>query len=109
LDLQDNGFSLTSKVFGPNSIFGNTYGTNPLSAREKSIRVVHLLEHTAGANNWDNNTFQEHTPVDQETSQRSPENPSTGDPMFANANLNHSQLFTWVLNTQEPDYTPGDY
>lgn len=29
--------------------------------------------------------------------------------MFANANLNHSQLFTWVLNTQEPDYTPGDY
>ena len=30
LDLQDNGFSLTSKVLGPNSIFGNTYGTNPL-------------------------------------------------------------------------------
>ncbi|HKK75743.1 MAG TPA: serine hydrolase [Saprospiraceae bacterium] len=109
LDLQDNGFSMTSKVFGPASIFGNTYGTNPLSAREKAIRVAHLLEHTAGANTWDNNGFLEHTPVDPQTNQRSPESPATGDPMFSNTNMSHAQLFSWVLNNRNPDYTPGDY
>lgn len=109
LDLMDNSFSLQSKVFGPGSIFGNTYGSNPYSNREKNIKVVNLLEHTAGANVWDNNTELDHTPVDPETDKKSPESPSTGDPMFANSGFTHAQLIGWVLDSRNPDYDPGTY
>jgi CubicO group peptidase (beta-lactamase class C family) len=109
LDMINNSFNMNSKVFGPGSIFGNTYGSNPLHSREKNIRVVNLLEHTAGANVWDNNKVKDHTPVDPETEQKSPESPSTGDPMFANSHYNHAQLFSWILDSRTPDYNPGSY
>jgi len=40
--------SLASTLFGTGSIFGSDYGTGPYSARETSITVRHVLNHTAG-------------------------------------------------------------
>lgn len=40
--------SLASTLFGTGSIFGSDYGTPPYSARETSITVRHVLNHTAG-------------------------------------------------------------
>ncbi|MEM6379347.1 MAG: serine hydrolase, partial [Bacteroidota bacterium] len=105
LDLQDNGINMKSRVFGPNSIFGSTYGTQPLSNRERNIRIDNLLEHTAGGNVWDNNTDLEHSNTDP----KAKEPTQTGDPMFQNSNFTHSQLFTWILNSRTPDYNPGTY
>lgn len=102
---QDRGLSLNSRVFGPNSVFGNTYGTRPLNTREQNIRIVNLLEHTAGGNPWDNNTDLEHS----NSNPKAKEPNATSDPMFQNSQFNHAQLFTWILDSRNPDYDPGTY
>jgi CubicO group peptidase (beta-lactamase class C family) len=49
LKLRDHcGLELGSTVFGANGLLGNTYGTPPYSAREVSITVTQMLQHTAG-------------------------------------------------------------
>ncbi len=40
--------SLNSTVFGPGSILGTEYGTQPYSQFLLKVKVVHLLEHTSG-------------------------------------------------------------
>lgn len=42
------GLSLGQTVFGPGAILGESYGTLPYSAWEKSITVTQLLHHTTG-------------------------------------------------------------
>ena len=105
LNAQNNSFNLNSRVVGPGSIFGNTYGNRNYSNRERNIRVVNLLEHTAGANVWDNNTDLDHSNTDPKAKEPN----QTSDPMFQNTNMNHAQLFGWVLNNRNPDYNPGTY
>jgi CubicO group peptidase (beta-lactamase class C family) len=105
LDISDNSFDLNSRVFGVASIFGTSYNTKNLSLNEKQIKVVNLLEHTAGANVWDNNTDLDHSNSDPKAKEPNP----TSDPMFQNSNFSHAQLFTWVLDNRNPDYAPGSY
>lgn len=92
---------MNRKVFGDNSVFGTTYGDKGYSTREQNITIENLLEHTAGANPWDNNTTFDHNGNN--------ENPSTGDPMFQQSGYNHAQLIGWVLDNRNPDYNPGTY
>lgn len=105
LDLSDNSFNLDSRVFGVASVFGTSYNTKNLSLNEKKIKVVNLLEHTAGANVWDNNTDLDHSNSDPKAKEPNP----TSDPMFQNSDFNHAKLFTWVLDNRNPDYEPGNY
>ncbi len=91
--VEEGKLKLSDKVFGSGAILGNTYGSKPYSAREKSITVAQLLEHTAGGNEWDNN--------------KKPASDTTGDPMFAKISYNHKQLIGWVLDNRKIDVTPG--
>jgi hypothetical protein len=52
--VQAGFFTLSSKVFGPGSIFGNTYGAVAAGSNLNLITVRHLLEHTAGGKLWNN-------------------------------------------------------
>ncbi|MBV6429512.1 MAG: D-aminopeptidase [Haliscomenobacter sp.] len=88
--VEQGKLKLTDKVFGPGSILGNTYGTSPLNTNELNITVKHLLEHTAGGTNWDNDG-----------------DDGVGDPMFSNTNMTQAQLITWVLDNRNPSAAPG--
>ncbi|MEL6331433.1 MAG: serine hydrolase, partial [Cyanobacteria bacterium J06626_26] len=91
--VEQGKLNLSDKVFGTGAILGNTYGSKAYSWQEKAITVEHLLEHTAGGNEWDNNL--------------TPSTDITGDPMFAKRSYNHSQLIGWVLDNRKVDTTPG--
>jgi len=81
--IEQNKFSLDSKVFGSGGLLGTKYGTKPYSARVKKITVRHLLSHTSGWSNENN------------------------DPMFSNPSYNHSQLIGWVLDNRAVKNEPG--
>jgi CubicO group peptidase (beta-lactamase class C family) len=51
--VEQGRLSLSSRVFGNNSILGHTYGTKTFSPYELLITVQHLLEHTTGFVNDD--------------------------------------------------------
>ena len=91
--VEQGKLTLSDKVFGTGAILGNTYGSKAYSWQERAITVQHLLEHTAGGNEWDNNL--------------SPSTDTTGDPMFAKRSYNHGQLIGWVLDNRKVDTTPG--
>lgn len=95
--------NINSKVFGAGSVLGSGYNTVALSSNENAIQIDNLLEHTAGGNVWDNNTFQD------QAGSTTDENPKTGDPMFQNQDDNHKDLITGVLDNRNPDYTPGSF
>lgn len=82
---------LGRKVFGSGAILGNQYGSNAYSTRERQITVQHLLEHTAGGNQWNNKS-----------------DGNAGDPMFQQTGFNHAQLIGWVLDNRNPETTPGN-
>jgi len=49
MKLRDHcGLELGDTVFGPGSILGNQFGSSGYSAREQSITVRHLLQHSTG-------------------------------------------------------------
>lgn len=87
---ESNPSLLNKKVFGNGALLGNNYGANSYSNREKQIRVQHLLEHTAGGNQWNNKW-----------------DGNAGPPMFQQLGFNHSQLIGWVLDNRNPEKTPG--
>ena len=87
--IQDGKYSIDDKVFG-STLLGTTYGSKPYSNWEKEITVQHLLEHTAGGNQWNNN-----------------KDGDAGDPMFQETSLNHSELIGWVLDNRDPEKKPG--
>lgn len=87
---ESNNGLLNQKVLGAGSILGTTYGSNNYSNWEKQIKVQHLLEHTAGGNQWNNKN-----------------DGGAGDPMFQQTSYNHSQLIGWVLDNRNPEKQPG--
>lgn len=89
--IQDNKFKISDKVFGSGAILGTTYGTKDYGTREKEITVQHLLEHTAGGNQWNNKS-----------------DGNAGDPMFQQSTYNHKELIGWVLDNRDPEKKPGD-
>jgi CubicO group peptidase (beta-lactamase class C family) len=79
---------LTDRVFGPGSIFGNDYGTKPLSARVRAVTVDDLLTHSAGG--WQNDGT---------------------DPMFSAdfQGMSKKALLSAVLDSRPLDYQPGTH
>ncbi len=88
--IQDNKFRIGDKVFGSGALLGTTYGTKEYGTWEKEITVQHLLEHTAGGDQWNNKS-----------------DGSAGDPMFQQLTYNHSQLIGWILDERNPGKKPG--
>lgn len=87
--VEQNKLKLSDKVFGNGSILGFAYGQT-LSNWETQITVQHLLEHTAGGTNWDNNG-----------------DDGVGDPMFSNPTMTQAQLITTILAQRDPSHVPG--
>jgi CubicO group peptidase (beta-lactamase class C family) len=92
--LEQNKLKLSDKIFGNGSILGSNYGSKALGCREKAVTMKQLLEHTAGADAWDNNT----TPKPSD---------SWGAPMFQKKSLSQKKLIGWVLDDRNPSHTPG--
>ncbi len=88
--IEGGKYKLGDKVFGDGAILGTTYGSSAYSSSEKAITVQHLLEHSAGGDQWNNNS-----------------DGNAGDPMFQQTSYNHSQLIGWVLDNRDPETTPG--
>ncbi len=81
---------LGQKVFGSGGILGTTYGSKAYGNWEKQITVKHLMEHTAGGNQWNNDS-----------------DGNAGAPMFQQLSYNHSELIGWVLDNRNPEKSPG--
>ncbi len=84
--IEDGKLSLDAKVFGQTGLLGTEYGTKPYGKDIEAITVRHLLQHTAGG--WNN---------------------QQNDPMFVTAwaGYTQSQLISTVLNTRPLATTPG--
>jgi CubicO group peptidase (beta-lactamase class C family) len=82
--VEDGKLKLSDKVFGPGSVLGTTYGTQPYKKWITDITVEDLLQHLGGG--WTNDG---------------------NDPMFKNISMNHSQLISWVLDNQSLKTEPG--
>ncbi|MEM9217278.1 MAG: serine hydrolase [Cyanobacteria bacterium P01_F01_bin.150] len=94
LKLVEQGkLKLSDKVFGDGALLGTTYGARAYSRQERAITVQHLLEHTAGGNQWDNN--------------KTPDSDTISDPMFSNRSYDHKELISWVLDNRRVDIEPG--
>ncbi len=52
--VQNNQLRLDEKVFGTDSILGNSFGSPPYNARETAITVEQLLTHVAAGATWNN-------------------------------------------------------
>ena len=78
---------LTDKVFGPGSIFGDSYGA---SKNEQKVTVDHLLMHLFGTIMWDNNGED-----------------GFSDPMGILNHLSQHQLIKYILENREPPLSPG--
>ncbi|MEL6940213.1 MAG: serine hydrolase [Cyanobacteria bacterium J06598_1] len=91
--VEQGKLKLSDKVFGEGALLGTTYGSKAYSSQEKAITVQHLLEHTAGGNQWDNNL--------------TPDADTVGDPMFSKQSYSHQELIGWVLDNRKVDITPG--
>ena len=89
--IQDNQLKIGDKVFGSGAVLGTDYGSNAYSTWEKEITVQHLLEHTAGGNQWNNDT-----------------DGGAGDPMFEQLSYNHKQLIGWILDNRDPEKKPSE-
>jgi len=74
---------LDSKVFGPQGILGETYGSG-LPEKITAITVDHLLTHTSGG--WTNDR---------------------NDPMFADKAMTHEELIPWALKNGVQPNEPG--
>ena len=81
--IQQNKFSISSKVFGASALLGTTYGTKSYSQRLLDITVKQLLEHTSGISN------------------------DGGDPLFMRYDLTQAQLISWVLDNRAVKNVPG--
>ena len=90
MEQQGNGLKIGDKVLGSGAVLGTTYGANAYSTWEKEITLQHLLEHTAGGDQWNNKS-----------------DGNAGDPMFQQTASNHSQLIGWVLDGRDPEKKPG--
>lgn len=77
---------LTDRVFGPDSVLGDDYGTRPRDVRVNAITIDHLLTHTSGG--WPNDRT---------------------DPMFGDPGLGHADLIGKTLRSRALDFPPGGH
>lgn len=82
--IEQGRLALMDRVFGPGSLLGTTFGTQPYSARVLQIMVQHLLEHSACG--WANDAF---------------------DPMFQQPGLSQTDLISWTLDNAPLSLDPG--
>lgn len=87
---ESNSGLLGEEVFGSGDILGTTYGSQSYGSWEQQVTVQHLIEHTAGGNQWDNDG-----------------DDGAGDPMFQQLGFDHAQLIGWVLDNRNPEGAPG--
>lgn len=85
MKLIDEGkLALTDKVFGPNGVLGDDFGTAVLSPNELEITVDHLLIHGSGG--WGT---------------------QSGDPIDREPQLNADQFIEYILNNWNLPNAPG--
>jgi CubicO group peptidase (beta-lactamase class C family) len=77
---------LNDTVFGGNGILGKKYGSPPYKRFVEEITIDHLLTHTCGG--WENNN---------------------DDPMFHHPEMDHAQLISWTLDNQPLKFSPGTH
>ena len=88
--MEEGGLGLSDTVFGTGALLGDAYGTLPYSADEEAITIQQLLEHTAGGSTWNNKNSD-----------------GASAPMFSQPSMDHEQLIGWILDTRDPNGTPG--
>ena len=86
--LADTNLDSSSKVFGSNTILGNTWATPSGNPDIEDITIDHLIRHRAGF-------------------RRINKDGNGSDPMFDYTGTNHSGLITWALENYPLGYTPG--
>jgi CubicO group peptidase (beta-lactamase class C family) len=84
--IEKGQLQLQDRVFGTNAVLGTKYGTPPYRQFVEEITIDHLLTHTCGG--WDNNN---------------------DDPMFENPAMDHFQLISWTLDTHLLKNAPGSH
>jgi D-alanyl-D-alanine carboxypeptidase len=84
--VQQGSLSLSQKVFGPGSILGTTYGTQPYKPFVTDITVEHLLKHLSGG--WSSTN-------------------TLGDPAFYDSVMTHTALINWTLDNNLLVSAPG--
>jgi CubicO group peptidase (beta-lactamase class C family) len=85
MDLMESGhLSLDDHVFGRGGILGTQYGRQPYGRWVEDIQLKHLLTHTGGG--WQNDD---------------------NDPMFRNRQMNHAELIAWALDNRPLLREPG--
>ena len=82
--VQKGDISMNQKVFGPGTILGTTYGTQPYSANVQAVTVSDLLHHTSGG--WGN---------------------AVNDPAFLNYTWTSAQVFDHTLTNIPLTAAPG--
>lgn len=86
--LADTDLDGTSKVFGSNTILGNSWPTPSDNPDIEAITITHLISHRAGFLRIDKDG-------------------NGSDPMFAYTGTNQADLITWALQNYPLGYTPG--
>ncbi len=85
--LQEAGkLSIGDRVFGPNTVLGQEFGAPSPAGFGQQITIEHLLTHTCGG--WQNDN---------------------DDPMFLNPRMGHAQLIRWTLQHQALRFPPGTH
>lgn len=86
--LADTNLDSSSKVFGSNTVLGNTWSTPSGNPDIEDITIDHLIRHRAGF-------------------RRINKDGNGSDPMFDYTGTNHSGLINWALENYPLGYTPG--
>jgi CubicO group peptidase (beta-lactamase class C family) len=86
--LADTDLNSTSKVFGSDTILGNTWPTPSNNPDIEDITIDHLIRHRAGFRRIDKDG-------------------NGSDPMFAYTGTTHHGLIEWALGQYPLGYTPG--
>lgn len=86
--LADTDLDSGSKVFGSNTVLGNTWPTPSGNPDIEDITIDHLIRHRAGFRRIDKDG-------------------NGSDPMFDYTGTNHAGLITWALENYPLGYTPG--
>lgn len=81
--IEENEIGWHSKVFGPDALLGEQFGTPPYENAKTQMTVGHLLEHQAG---WGSEPF---------------------DPMFYDTTITQSDLISSMLDNAELAFSPG--
>lgn len=85
MSIEKGQLKLDSKIFGPEGILGDAYGTK-LPDSVRAITIDHFLTHLSGG--WANDK---------------------DDPMFKNPAMKHDELIAWTLANQKQTHKSGEH